>query len=156
MPGEALWPFALEVYNRPGAEAIFLELQDAHGQCVPFLIWSLWLAAEGRAADDDSLGDAAALARAWQDAAVEPLRDLRHELKRPAASRLARSRKQLRARVQTLELEAERMLLQMLQAQSPAPGGSPGDPLASLARAVRAWGGAPPARLLARLVEAQA
>ena len=47
----SLWAYALEVYGRPGAEARFLALQDGHGQNVCFLIWSLWMAAEGRAPD---------------------------------------------------------------------------------------------------------
>jgi len=154
--GEALWPFALDVYARPGVEAALLALQDGHGQCAPYLIWAIWLAAEGREADDAALADAAELARAWQGAAVAPLRDLRRELKRTGSARLARPREQLRERVKALELEAERMLLQMLEAASPAPSAPPGEALALLNRAVGAWGGGAPPQLLARLAQAQA
>jgi uncharacterized protein (TIGR02444 family) len=153
--GEALWPFALAAYARPGAEAALLELQDHHGQCVPYLIWALWLAAEGRVADDAALADAAALARAWQDAAVAPLRGLRRDLRGSVSTSLARPRQQLRERVKALELEAERMLLQMLEAASPASTAPPGDAITALTRAVSVWGGAPPVRLLARLAAAQ-
>jgi uncharacterized protein (TIGR02444 family) len=37
LSAEALWPYALEVYARPGVEPLLLRLQDEHGQCVPLL-----------------------------------------------------------------------------------------------------------------------
>ena len=156
MSGEALWPFALAVYGRPGAEAILLELQDAHGQCVAYLIWALWLDAEGRLADDAALASAAELARAWQDTAVAPLRGLRRSLKQPSKAAPKRAWGLLRDRVKGLELDAERMLLQMLESASPAPAAAGSDPLAGLQRAARAWGGAAPTDLLQLLVAAAA
>jgi uncharacterized protein (TIGR02444 family) len=148
---EALWPFALEVYGRPGVEALLLELQDHHGQCVPFLLWSLWMAASGRVANPAKFAACAELSRAWQDAAVAPLRTLRRHLKRPAGSKAAEARTRIRAGVKALELDAERMLLQMLEEASPPPGDAPtGDP-DSLRSAVRAWGGEAPAGLLEQL-----
>jgi uncharacterized protein (TIGR02444 family) len=145
--GEALWPWSLEVYGRPGVEPLLLELQDAHGQCAPFLLWALWMAARGLAADDETLAAGAALARAWQAAAIQPLRDLRRGLK---AGPHRTQRERLRTGVKSLELEAERMLLQMLENASPAKGGS-----VSLRAAVGAaavvWGGSPTAASLDRI-----
>lgn len=152
MTDEALWPFALDAYARPGAEPILLELQDAHGQCIPFLLWSLWLAGQGRPLTP--LSDGAGLARAWQEAAVTPLRELRRGLKRPSPAPLQRSRKRLRERVGALELEAERMLLQMLEAASPPAAGPPSDPLTALETAALAWGVGSPETLLRRLAQA--
>jgi uncharacterized protein (TIGR02444 family) len=154
--GHALWPFALETYGRPGVEPILLELQDAHDQCVPYLLWALWLAAEGCAADEAVLARAADLARAWQDAAVAPLRGLRRNLKTPAKAAPKRAWETLREGVKALELDAERMLLQMLESQSPEPAHPPLDPLISLQSAARAWGGSPPPALLERLAAAAA
>jgi uncharacterized protein (TIGR02444 family) len=147
---EALWPYALEAYGRPGAEPLLLQLQDAHGQCVAYLLWSLWMAASGRAADEAALRSGAELARAWQDAAIAPLRRLRRDLKSDAKPGPKAARERLRDGVKQLELDAERMLLQMLEEASPAPGGG-ASPLQSLTAAARAWGGDPPAALLARL-----
>jgi uncharacterized protein (TIGR02444 family) len=151
---EALWPYALEVYGRPGVEPLLLALQDAHGQCPPFLLWSLWLAASGRPAAPAKLAAGAELARAWQDAAVAPLRTLRRDLKRRGGAKTAQARSRIRDGVKALELEAERMLLQMLEKASPAPAAASTDPLEALRLGVGAWGGeAPPALLdeLARL-----
>ncbi len=149
MKGEALWPYALEVYGRPGVEALMLELQEAHGQCVPYLIWALWLATNGRGADAGALEAAAALARAWQEAAIRPLRDLRRGL--AAGARAPAARDRLRGGVKALELEAERMLLQMLEDASPPESADAPALRAGLGEAAAAWGGAPPAALLDQL-----
>jgi uncharacterized protein (TIGR02444 family) len=146
----SLWAYALELYGRPGAEARFLELQDAHGPNICFLIWSLWLAAEGRPADAATLAAGAALARSWEAAAVEPLRRLRRQLKTSPAGG-ARRRERLRAGVQRLELDAERMLLEMLEDASPAPSAAPRAALPALQGAVASFGGDPPAQLLSTL-----
>ena len=155
MTAEALWPFALEVYGRPGVEATLLELQEAHGQSPPFLLWRLWLARRGVNADAQALRNAADLTRAWEDAAVWPLRRLRRRLKSPVAAATGRRREQLRERVKTLELEAERMLLQMLEEASPKGAvEDPADVAAVIAEAVAAWGGSAPRPLLERLAAA--
>ncbi|HLY80852.1 MAG TPA: TIGR02444 family protein [Caulobacteraceae bacterium] len=147
---EALWPYALEVYGRPGVEPLLLRLQDDHGQCVLLLLWSLWMAATGRAIDAPTVAACVELARAWQDAAVAPLRRLRRDLKGRASQTRLQAR--IRTGVQALELEAERMLLQMLEESSPTPSGAQAAPDAALAQAIAAWGGeAPPARLLQQL-----
>ena len=139
----SLWAYALESYGRPGAEAQFLALQDAHGQSVCFLIWSLWMAAEGRRADRATLEAGAALAQSWDAAAVSPLRRLRRELKTATAGS-ARRRERLREAVRQLELQAERMLLEMLEDVSPAPSGEDVAAAEALRAAVLVFGGDPP------------
>jgi uncharacterized protein (TIGR02444 family) len=146
---EALWPFSLELYGRPGVEPLLLELQDAHGQCVPFLLWSLWIAATGRPIDPAQAASCADLARAWQDAAVAPLRRLRRTLKASAKAETIQAR--IRIGVKALELEAERMLLQMLEEASPASAAVPSDSLHALRVAARAWGAKAPGALLEKL-----
>jgi uncharacterized protein (TIGR02444 family) len=148
---EALWPFALELYGRPGVEAALLALQDDHDQCIPFLIWSLWLGASGRAADEATLATGAMLARSWQETAVEPLRDLRRRLKAPISPATPAAKEKLRGGVKALELEAERMLLEMLEQASPVGSGAASDPLTRLEAAARAWGGGAPSARLADL-----
>ena len=153
MTGEALWPYALEVHGRPGVEPLLLALQDEHGQCVSYLLWSLWMAASGRRAEASALVSAAELARAWDAAAVDPLRRLRRDLKLAAKPGPAAARAQLRQGVQRLELEAERMLLQMLEEASPEGCAASLPSLQALEDAATAWGGAAPASLLDRLAD---
>jgi uncharacterized protein (TIGR02444 family) len=151
LAAESLWPYALEVYGRPGVEALLLQLQDEHGQCVPLLLWSLWMAGGGRPIDAAQAAACAELARAWQEAAVAPLRRLRRGLKAKASTEQLQAR--IRHGVKALELEAERMLLQMLEESSAASGGAPVAALEALTQAARAWGGPAPAALLRRLAE---
>ena len=151
MTQEALWPFSLETYARDGVEATLLELQDAHGQCAPFLLWALWMGASGRRADASTLAAGAALARGWQDVAVSPLRDIRRRLKARIGSVRASARRRLGERVAALELEAERMLLAMLEDASPAPTATRTSPGHCLRDAIGAWGGTAPAALVNRL-----
>ncbi len=146
----SLWAYALDVYGRPSAEARFLALQDAHGQNVCFLIWSLWMAAEGRRADAATLEAGAALAKSWEAAAVAPLRRLRRDLKLSPAGP-ARRRERLRAAVRQLELQAERMLLEMLEDASPPPTGEDLPAAEALRQAAAVFGGDPPADRLRAL-----
>jgi uncharacterized protein (TIGR02444 family) len=143
----SLWAYALDIYGRPGAAARFLTLQDAHGQNVCFLVWSLWMAAERRAADPATLAAGAALARSWEAAAVAPLRAIRRDLKASSAG-AARRRERLRNAVRQLELQAERMLLEMLQDASPAPGPDAPSAAEALTAAVAVWDEPAPANLL--------
>ena len=44
-------PFVvMERLRAKSVEALLVALQDDHGQSVPYLLWSLWMAAGGRAA----------------------------------------------------------------------------------------------------------
>lgn len=150
MTVEALWPYALDVYGRPGAEPLLLELQDAHGQCVPYLLWALWLAAGGRGGDLATMGAGAALAQAWQEVAIQPLRERRRGLKTRSSGAAL---KRLGDAVRALELEAERMLLQMLEDTSPGPAGDPRPLAAALTEAATIWGDDPPPSMLERLAQ---
>ena len=154
MTGEGLWPYALAIYRRPGVEAALLELQDDHGQCAPYLLWVLWLAASGRPADERALASGAELARAWQAAAIAPLRDLRRQLRAPIIRAEPAMQTRLRDAVKTLELDAERMLLEMLEAASPAARAAVFS--ADLGGAIRVWGGALPTASIHRLEAALA
>jgi uncharacterized protein (TIGR02444 family) len=75
-----LWDWALRAYARqPVAEAC-LNLQDGHGQNVPYLLWAAWMAEQGRQAD---LKAAAGLMRRWDSEVGAPLRGVRRALKPP-------------------------------------------------------------------------
>ena len=150
MTREALWPWSLDVYGRPGVQPLLLELQDAHAQNVPYLLWNLWMAASYRLASDATLAEGALLSRTWDETAVAPLRRMRRELKEPAKGAQG-ANAIVRSEFTRLELDAERMLLELLEKTSPASGVGADAPLRALTRAVRAWGTAPPAPLLARL-----
>lgn len=137
----SLWAFAVATYARPGVEAACLSLQDKDGQCAPLLLWRLWALAEGRAVDDDLLAAAVEAARAWDEAAVAPLRTLRRRLKTAFPPIGDAGRGALREDLKAAELKAERLLLDTLEAMTPPPAGVGGDAAAALLATAERWNG---------------
>ncbi len=133
----SLWDWASGVYGRPGAEAAFLELQDAHGQCVPFLLWALWAAPP-----PEALRRGAVIARPWEAAAIEPLRAARRAAKTAFVGVDDTGREALRAAIEANELRAERLLLEAFEAVHRPTSTARRKPFDLLAAAVKAWGGA--------------
>lgn len=107
-----LWPFALDLYARPGVEAACLRLQDEAGVDVCELLWRCWLLHHG-AVPDVALEASLAEIRGWQREVTAPLRRLRRGLKARAARREGVAA--LRETLKRAELQAERETLSRLQ-----------------------------------------
>ncbi|VVP01608.1 TIGR02444 family protein [Pseudomonas fluorescens] len=107
-----LWSFSLTTYARPGVEQACLQLQ-ATGVNVCLLLCAAWLGERGIACNEQRLQQLRNVARTWDAEVVQPLRALRMQWK-DAAMKDAGLRS-LREQVKTLELEAERHLLQRLE-----------------------------------------
>lgn len=141
------WDWAIAVYERPGVAEACLRLQDAHGQCVPLLLWAAW----SGETDQALAAEAASQARSWL-AIIEPLRAVRRRLKSPVSRDDDGARLPLRERVKATELAAEQALMAGLEALSP--GRTPGRPvLPGLLTVSAAWGGRVPVEVLARLAD---
>jgi uncharacterized protein (TIGR02444 family) len=114
VPPAGLWDFAVSVYARPDVAPACLALQDRHGFDVNIVLLCLWLAARGQALAP-ILPAALTVSRRWQPA-IAPLRQSRRILKALAdANRSdARTVADLRARVQAVELAAERLEIEDL------------------------------------------
>jgi len=109
----SLWDFALDFYARPGVQAACLRLQDA-GSDVCLLLAGIWLQRRGVACTPARLDALQALSAPWQAQVVQPLRDLRRAWKSAAAEDDALD--ELRHQLASLELRAERVQLERLQA----------------------------------------
>lgn len=148
----SLWTWAVAAYAKPGVSDACLELQDAGGQNVCLLLWAAWAAETGRALDDDARADACDIARAWEDAAVAPLRAVRRRLKARILDMDDDARQAVRDQVKAVELAAERHLLQALEAASrPADRPSSAPRIDALAAVCRDWSGTAPRALLTAL-----
>ncbi len=136
-----LWDWAVTAYARQPVADACLNLQDAHGQNVPYLLWAAWMAEEGREAD---LAAAARLMRAWDAEIGAPLRGVRRALKPPRPPVDEAAKEALREAVKAVELRGERVLLESLEALA----GPPGAPLPVLEglRAAAEASGDPPRR----------
>jgi uncharacterized protein (TIGR02444 family) len=129
-----IWEWALAAYARPGVADACLRLQDDFGQNTNLLLWAVWAEAK----DEVLLARAAALTRAWETAAVQPLRAARRALKAPLPLVADAAREGLRDDVKAAELRAERVLLETLAMLS---GGTRGGAhaLEALTAASAAW-----------------
>jgi uncharacterized protein (TIGR02444 family) len=146
-----IWDWAVAAYAKAGVGETCLELQDGHGQNVPYLLWSAWAAGEGRALDADTLEAGVDTARAWDDAAVQPLRVVRRRLKAPIPDMGDAARLALREQVKAAELAAERSLLEELETLAPEPAGPARPPVPALVEAAKAWARVVPRAHLERL-----
>lgn len=142
------WDWAVDIHGRDGVDGALTQLQDAHGQCVAYLLWAAWAAAEGRPLDPATLAAAAALAAQWESAATGPLRRARRALKPSLPPIDDGAREGLREQVRKTEFAAERLLMQALEAMAPAPTGSPGDLSHALVAASGTWNVPAPAEVL--------
>jgi uncharacterized protein (TIGR02444 family) len=154
----SLWERASRAYESAEVERLCLELQDDHGQCVSYLLWAAWAGEQGRAIDGDLARQAAELARDWEVSVLKPLRAVRRRLKSAVAGISDAAREASRERLKTEEIAAERLLLDALEAMTPAAGRQTGDLAGDLAGSLRvakaAWAAPAPDLALAELVEA--
>lgn len=149
-----LWDWAVRAYARPGVSEACLELQDAAGQNVCLLLWAVWAVETGQALDADARADACDIARAWEDAAVAPLRAVRRRLKGRILDMDDAARQAVRDQVKAVELVAERHLLAALEAASRPAAERKTAPVAdALAAVCRDWSGTAPRALLTTLID---
>ena len=144
----AIWEWALEAYARPGVPQACLGLQDEHGQNTSLLLWAVYAEVK----DPGLLARAAQATRAWDGAALIPLREVRRALKPPLPPFSDHARERLREEVKALELAAERLLLETLEGLSRGRGGA--HALEALEAASKAWDKPAPAAALAELAAA--
>jgi len=149
----SLWDWALTAYAAEGVADACLELQDAAGQNIPLLLWAAWCAHTGRTLDEDALEAAGDTARAWQEAAIGPLRAVRRALKARAPDLDDTDREAVRVQVKAVELEAERRLLTALETLSPAPSSLSQPPINAMVAAARVWSPMTPRAGLVRLAD---
>ena len=149
-----LWDWAVAAYGAPGVGEACLALQDSHEQNVPVLLWSGWVAATGRKPDAETIEAACDTARAWDSVVVAPLRSVRRTLKAPIPDIDDGPREAVRNRIKALELEAERHLLEALDALAPETTGPARPTIDALVATARVWAQVTPRPALIRLAEA--
>ncbi len=132
------WDWALERYARPGVQAACLNLQDKSGLNVPYLLWAAWLGQ----ADPGLMTQGARLAHSFENDILSPLRSARRALRQPFAPLSETTREGLRAQAKSLELQAERGLMEGLESLGHRVEGAEAS-LRVLTSACLAWGCGP-------------
>ncbi|EWY38195.1 hypothetical protein N825_14910 [Skermanella stibiiresistens SB22] len=124
---DGLWRFALDLYGRPGVGEACLSLQDRHGCDVTILLFAAWAGAErGVTLDEADLDTARSAVGAWHDEVVRPLRAIRRRLKQGPPPAPNERTGALRARLQAVEIESERIELEVLAGCLPDRPSDPG------------------------------
>lgn len=154
---EDMWSWVVAAYGAPGVAEQCLELQDAHDQNVPLLLWAAWVATHGPVSEGVA-SRAAGIARAWSEAAIMPLRSVRRLLKQPLSDGDEAPRLALRTQVKAIELQAEKVLLEQLAALSGAGDRLPDNlvpavMLDAVQAVASAWSADYPAEKLERLTQ---
>lgn len=149
-----LWDWAVAAYDAPGVAEACLALQDHHEQNAPLLLWSAWVAETGRRPDEETIEAACDTARAWDGVVTAPLRAVRRTLKAPVPDIDDGPREAVRERIKAIELEAEKHLLDALEALTPEAGGPKRPALDGLVATARIWSSITPRPALIRLAGA--
>ena len=113
-----LWDFSVAVYARPGVTGTCLRLQNDHGLDVNLLLFCLWFARQRGSIPQGLLDRVIGHSRNWNRQIVQPLRELRIRMKgnQPLADGMdCGEYRQLRERIKSTELMAEKMQQQRLQ-----------------------------------------
>jgi uncharacterized protein (TIGR02444 family) len=110
------WRFSLALYGRPGVPPACLAMQDEAGVDVNVLLFVLYLADRGRRLAATDVARIAAMTAAWRADVVRPLRGVRRALKDHPAPFGGPTAEALRARVKRIELEAERIQQETIEA----------------------------------------
>ena len=111
----SLWNFSLAIYKSEAVQNACLGLQDRHGLDVNILLLCCWLASRGERIDSPEIDVVLARTTEWQSTVVVPLRGIGRHMKVGVRPFPIKDSKVLRARVKTLELEAERIEQQQLE-----------------------------------------
>lgn len=110
------WAFSLSLYDRPGATAACLELQDRFGADVNLLLLGFWRARRGYAGWADAELERVEAAAAPVNAVLRPLREARRALK--ALREIEPTADALYAETKALELKLEQVAQVWLAAAS--------------------------------------
>ena len=113
-----LWEFSLKLYAEPGVAASCLSLQNRHGFDVNMVLFCIWSGFRHGELTDDLLKTALETSDRWRETVVQPLRSLRTRLKRDLTESAYSSSSEisaLRERIETAELDAERIQQQELE-----------------------------------------
>ncbi len=125
----SLWAWAGQAWSKPGVSEACLTLQDQHGQCVPLLLWALWLAGQKRTPDPAAVGTAVVFCRSIDASKIQRYR---------AARRAAAPMDQ--AALLEQELGAERDLMDRLESIPLSDARAFVEPGATLAAISSRWG----------------
>lgn len=111
------WDWSLHIYDQDDVSRACLILQDRHGLDVNMVLWCVWAVRAGYGViDDDTLAGGHAFATYWSAKITANLRSVRRNLRPAPAGTPIEWAEALRANTLEVELDAERVEQDFLQA----------------------------------------
>lgn len=111
------WDWSLHLYGENDVQRSCLILQDRHGLDVNLVLWCIWAVSAGYGIiDDDTLAGGHAFATDWNAKVTGLLRNVRRNLRPAPAGTPLEWSEALRANTLEVELDAERVEQDFLQA----------------------------------------
>ena len=124
---QRFWDFSLALYARPDVQRACLELQDTQAADVNLLLFLLFQASRGQPVTTEEIIAMDNEVRAWRESIIQPLRQLRRQLKTPLLPISPEAQSRLREQIKGLELTTEQLeqaFLETLRFTTPAVSGS--------------------------------
>jgi uncharacterized protein (TIGR02444 family) len=133
--GSPFWRFSLRFYQQPRVADACIALQEEAGVDVNLLLFLVWQATLKRALSPLEVGELEGRIGAWREATVIPLRSVRRALKSPPALVESAAAEAFRTRIKAVELEAERLQQEAMQALAASLRTAPAETVEAAARA---------------------
>lgn len=114
--GPGLWSWACERYAKPGAADTLINCQDQFALNVNVLLWCCWCADKTRLLSDLEIRKALDVGHVWANEVTLPIRSARRALKLQRLRDDTNSREQFYNKVKGLELESEKLELELYEA----------------------------------------
>lgn len=118
---DALWQFAVAIYEREGVKQCCLSIQARYGLSISTLLGAIWAGAQGygRLGATD-METAVRRGTEWHREVIEPMRALRRRLRQHPPAGAERRGERLRQKLLEQELEAERIEQRLFLQDFPA------------------------------------
>jgi uncharacterized protein (TIGR02444 family) len=129
------WTFSLGYYRGAGVSEACLELQDNCGADVNVVLFLLWQASQRRSVAANDVKALAEKVRPWQVDVIGPIRSVRRRLKTDAPLLDKGAAELFRTKIKALELEAERLQQEAMQALAASLRSEPAETVEAAARA---------------------
>lgn len=110
------WEFSLAFYAIPAVQQACLRLQDSLGADVNILLFVLYQANQGKQITAETLSSIDKAVRRWREDAIQPLRVIRRQLKQTDFELPDGKQAIFRKNLMALELDAEKLEQQQLEA----------------------------------------
>jgi uncharacterized protein (TIGR02444 family) len=146
--GDAFWRFSLAFYGRPDVSEACIALQDRHDRDINIVLYACWvgLSERGRLGAAE-LARAEAASGSWRYGVIEKLRQARRAIKEANYDGTLTA---LYQAAKAVELQAERVAQQRLEALAPAPAAvAAASRVADAAASLTLYLGETPARAIA-------